>query len=81
MKKGYELYMVVANVDDHDRILVEQIEGYEFDSIQSVQQQMKGKSGETFRVILLEEFTMLANDEELNLDNVWLSYVYIKENK
>ena len=78
MREGYTVHMVIADVCDHERMLIEGTEREEYNSIESYLKQI-GATKETCKVMSLPMFTLELNDEEIDVRDSWVAFIYIKD--
>ena len=67
--------ILTCRVYDHDRRDVEDVEGKTFDTVDDVDKYFAPIRVNTYTI---SEFVDACNNEEIKLDDVWVTYINIK---
>lgn len=78
--ENHTLYILLFSVDDFDRNYIEGFENAKFDDFSQMWETMRIDLTETEQLIYtLTEFIDEANDQEIDLENYWITNVWIKK--
>lgn len=70
--------IVLLPVDDNDKEITKQIEGKTFEDMDDYNKQYKNVTKNDY-VFPVDTFACKANDQEVDLEHWWLTYVYFKK--